>query len=695
MWNFTPAGGAATMIQVPGGGWLKQGITATSGTYATAITVPDSGGPQTTVLEFGAVDNQAALSIDGTMVGTQTTTLTPQVYDITKFAQPGTQHTISVAVKSFKALMANGQYLVPDPAPWSANVALGILRSAMVRVYPSVYISDVFVRTSVANDSLTYDVSLTNTAATDQQVSLSGALSSWNCDANTYPAIATSMVTVPAGMTQVTTVGPISWGLGQSSYWWPNVPYVQGYQAKLHNLKVDMSVGGQVKHEQIVRFGFREIQMKRADAMHVYYYLNGVHVRLHGDNLQGADYDSIINGGQGDAYDTLPGFLPPSAQNAGWPGAVANYQKLNYNFIRVHQELASPYMLDTADELGLMLMGETSIRGSNGDEDFVNGHDNMVNHAKAMVLRDRNHPAIIRWSQSNEPDLESTDSNQFEGDLYTAVNTLDPTRPVSVDGPTNKPYGIGAYGTNFATFGHYNSGLGNYSEEVNATPNQPFGQGEFIWPADSTRKGLMWFATACESMRLQDASDIRPYALLSGFSSIIPGTTSKGMAIETSSDPTAANANHPLFGEDNLPDPWSNPIIERIQNAYNPMLVADEAYWEANKMSDNNGDWPVSTSIPTLTKGSMSSRTLLIFNDTFSGASIDVTWEVHAGSPTGAIASMGTLSSLMVPLGTMATQTVNITAPTSGTQAYLVLRSQKSGTQTTVFEEDGEYFTLN
>jgi hypothetical protein len=542
---------------------------------------------------------------------------------------------------------------------------------------------------------LTYDVSLTNTAATDQQVSLSGALSSWNCDANTYPAIPTSMVTVPAGMTQVTTVGPISWGLGPTSYWWPNVPYVQGYNAKLHNLTVDMSVGGQVKHEQIVRFGFRDMQMKRADAMHVYYYLNGVHVRLHGDNLQGADYDSIINGGQGDAYDTLPGFLPPSGQNAGWPGAIANYQKLNYNFVRVHQELAAPYMLDTADELGLMLMGETSIRGSNGDEDFVNGHDNMVNHAKAMVLRDRNHPAIIRWSQSNEPDLESTDSNQFEGDLYTAINTLDPTRPVSVDGPTNRPYGIAAYGTNFATFGHYNSGLGNYSEQVNATPNQPFGQGEFIWPADSTRKGLMWFATSCVSMRQQDASDIRPYALLSGFSSIIPGTTSKGMAIETSSDPTAPGANHPLFGEDNLPDPWSNAIIERIQNAYNPMLVADQAYWEANKMSDTSGDWPVSTSIPTLTKGSMSSRTLLIFNDTFSGTSIDVTWEVHADSPTGTIASMGTLSSVMVPLGTMATQTINITAPSSGTQAYLVLRSQKSGTQTTVFEEDGEYFTLN
>jgi hypothetical protein len=162
------------------------------------------------------------------------------------------------------------------------------------------------------------------------------------------------------------------------------------------------------------------------------------------------------------------------------------------------------------------------------------------------------------------------------------------------------------------------------------------------------------------------------------------------MAIESYGAPQ-----HPLFGEDNLPDPWSNPIIERIQNAYNPLLVMDQAYWEANKLSDDNGDCPVAGAVPTLAKGSMSSRTLLVFNDTFSGTSIDVTWEVHTDSATSAIASTGTLSAVMVPLGTMAMQTINITAPSSGTQAYLVLRAQKTGTQTTVFEEDGEYFTLN
>jgi hypothetical protein len=45
----------------------------------------------------------------------------------------------------------------------------------------------------------------------------------------------------------------------------------------------------------------------------------------------------------------------------------------------------------------------------------------------------------------------------------------------------------------------------------------------------------------------------------------------------------------PLYGEDNLPNPWSNPILVRIQRAMNPVAVAD---WNANRMSNASGDWP-------------------------------------------------------------------------------------------------------
>ena len=679
-WDFTPSGGAKRTIQVPGGGWLKQGISTSSGTYATQITVPDSGAAQSTLIEFGAANFQSTLSVDGTEVGTNTTSFTPSVFDVTKFVTPGKQHAISVLVKGAKALMSNGKYIVPNAAGWSPNVAQGIFRSALLHVYPDVYISDAFVRTSVTNDTLTYDVSITNTGTTSQQVTLSGSLGSWNCDTFTYPAIPDTPVTAAPGTTTTTTIGPIKWGLGTTSYWWPNVPYQSDYQARLHNLKLQLSRGGKAIQSKVIRFGFRQSDRLRADTSHVYYYLNGIRVNYRGDNLQGADYDSIDNGGKGDAYDTFPGFMPPSAQNAGWPQAVRNYQRLNYNFARIHQELAAPYMLDTTDELGLMLMGETAIRGSNNDQDFVAGHDNMVGHAQAMVLRDRNHPSIVRWSQSNEPNDSSTDSTQFETDLFNAMTKLDGTRPISADPfQTGSNYGLPSPG--FATAGHYIGGLSTYTENVNANNNNPYGQGEYIWSKDNTRQGLAWFGTSAMAMRRQDASDVRPYALLSGWGSVIPGVMASKMTIE--------QGGPPLFGEDNLPDPWSSPIIRRIQHGFSAVLVADQAYWESNKMSNTNGDWPAS--VPTIAKGATRATTLLIFNDTFAGTSIDITWEVHADSATGTMGASGTLT-VDVPLASMVTKSITMTAPSSGTKCYLVLRAAKNGT--TLFEETDESFTL-
>ena len=64
---------------------------------------------------------------------------------------------------------------------------------------------------------------------------------------------------------------------------------------------------------------------------------------------------------------------------------------------------ATPYMLDVADERGLMIQDETAIRGSNNRENFVAGRDNMIKHLADLVKRDRNHASVIRWSQANEP----------------------------------------------------------------------------------------------------------------------------------------------------------------------------------------------------------------------------------------------------------------------------------------------------
>ena len=680
-WSFTPAGQGTTSITVPGGGWYKQGFTNVGeAVYSRTITVPNTGQPQSEWIDFGAVNNQATLSVDGHVVATQTTAFTPSNFDITPYAAPGTTHTISVDVKGRNALKnpANNDYLVPDAAEWSEAIPQGIYRSAFLRVYPAVYVSDTFVRTSVTNQSLSYDVSVTNTSANTRTVTLTGSLASDNGASFSYPALPTSTVTVAAHSTAKVTVGPVAWNLGSSSYWWPNVPYQPGYRAQLHDLAVHASTDDGHTSDASYRFGFRE-SVQNGE----YYYLNGVRVNFRGDDLQGADYDRINNGGKSDAYDTLPGFLPPSSGNGGWPQAVDNYQRLNYNVVRIHQEPASPYMLDVADEMGLMVIDETAIRGTCSCQDFVAGHDNMVNHAQALTVRDRNHPAIIRWSQSNEADISSFDSQPFEQDLYAAMNGSDGTRPISVDTAWNtNPYPNLLNG-NFAVFSHYLDGIGTYGEATVSLPGRPDGEGEYVWNKSNTQQGFEWFATETAAKRGKDASDLRPYALLSAWAGFVPGVKS--------TDFTPEEGGSPVYGADNLPNPWSNPQIQRVQAAFNPIAAIDLPYWSASGISDTSGDFPLPQKVPTYPYNTSVTRNVTVFNDDLRNTSVAFTWTAYQNQVGGTVLGSGT-TNLTIPLGSRVTQPISFTTPANGARVYLVLSTSKSGT--TTFTDSVEYLNL-
>ncbi|MEV0531447.1 RICIN domain-containing protein [Kitasatospora sp. NPDC050463] len=681
-WSFTPAGKSATSITVPGGGWYKQGFTdVREAVYSRSITVPDSGQPQSVWIEFGAVNHQATLSVDGRVVATQTTAFTPSNFDISAYAAPGTTHTISVDVKGREALRnPNGSYLVPDAAEWAESVPQGIYRSAYLRVYPAVYVSDTFVHTSVANRTLSYDVSVTNTSASARSVTLTGSLASDNGTSFSYPTLPGATVNVAAHSTAKVTVGPVAWNLGTTSYWWPNVPYRSGYRAQLHDLAVHAVTDNGRTSDATYRFGFRESTQNGE-----YYYLNGTRVNLRGDSLQGADFDRIDNGGKGDAYDTLPGFLPASQGNGGWRQTVDNYQRLNYNVVRIHQEPGSPYMLDVADEMGLMVIDETAIRGSSNLQDFVNGHDNMVNHARALTLRDRNHPAVVRWSQSNEPGLGSYDSEQFEKDLYAAVNGADGTRPISVDsgpGAPADPYPTMTYG-NFAVFGHYLDGLGTYGESLPSIVGRPDGEGEYVWPACNTKQGFEWFATETAAKRGKDASDLRPYTLLSGWTGFVPGVRTADFTVE--------EGGRPIYGADNLPDPWSNPQIQRIQAAFNPIAAIDLPYWSASGASDTNGTFPLPNSVDSYPYNSAVTRNVTVFNDDLSNTTVGFSWTARLDSPTGTVVGSGS-TNLTIPLGSRTTQQISFTAPANGSRVYLVLSTTKVGS--TTFTDSVEYLNL-
>ncbi len=87
IWSFTPKNGSPTTIQVPGGGWYKQGFTGISeADYERQITIPNVADSQVTKLEFGAVNYQADVYIDSVFVGSQITSFTPSAFDLSAVA---------------------------------------------------------------------------------------------------------------------------------------------------------------------------------------------------------------------------------------------------------------------------------------------------------------------------------------------------------------------------------------------------------------------------------------------------------------------------------------------------------------------------------------------------------------------------------------------------------------------------------
>ncbi len=765
-WEFVPQGGAPTTIEVPGGGWYKQGFDVPSAVYRRTITVPDAVDGQVTRLELGAVNHEATLLVDGREVGTNTTSYTPSVFDVTRFVRPGSSHEIELRVKGRNGLTtepfsgptapgyAGPTYLVPTGVEWSEGIPQGIFRSARLRVYPPVRIADAFVRTSVADRTLTYDVWIANASGAARTVRLEGALRG----AFAYPEIPAETVTVGAGDTRKVTVGPLPWRAGRDSYWWPNVPYRPGYRAALHDLELRVAPpaggarrctsrrrfrihlrkalvrarvtvagrrmkvrrrGGRLTaivdlrglprgryrvairgvtrrgrrvratrryrtcsphatavaavagagHEARYRFGFREVRQVRTR-----YELNGVRVNFRGDSLGEGSYDRIDHGGKGDAFDTYPGFLPPSERNPGWPQAVDNYLRLNMNTVRIHQIPASPYMLDVADERGLMVIGETAIRGSQRRQDFNAGREAFVSHTRDLVLRDRNHASVLRWSQANEPD-GGPDSLAFERQLYDTIKRHDDTRPVSVD-VVSETYEEMTQ-PDFSVFQHYVNEtppflIGGYSDDVHPRDDRPFGKGEFLWPLSATPQVFTWFGTATQKMREKDASDIRPYAMASTWPAVVPGVRSTDYVTEENTKI--------LYGEDNLPDPWSNEQIRRVQQGFHPVLVADSEYWEEQKLSDPAGRWPARP--VTLRSGEPARRRLVVFNDTFAGERVDVRWEL--GAERGAF-------SVDVPLGGRVSHEIAFT-PRAPSRERLVIVAEKDGRE--VFREEEQWFEV-
>ncbi len=356
-WEFKPEGSDWKAIQVPAGGWKTQGFTCDAGIYRTKLTVPAHAGGNLVRVQFDAVNfgadvfagpdeahlKKVAAHVNGWM---------PFDADLTSVAVAGHPLLLQVEVKGREKFKVNGKYTVPEAATWYAGLADGILRGVRLEVLPQVHIENVFVQTKVAPDTIRTLVTVANDSDKEQKVVLGQIFRAeseigmnWNGPRDFIARTPSLSATLAPGERKILNSGLNQWTGGTKSYWWPNVPYRPDYKANLNYLILKLTSGTQT-HQLMQRFGFREFKV-----VGNHYELNGVRCNLRGDNQQEADFGP-------DAYGIKAGFGPPSAGNPGWPQAVDNLLRLNFNVMRIHQVPATPYMLDVCDEKGLMIVAK-------------------------------------------------------------------------------------------------------------------------------------------------------------------------------------------------------------------------------------------------------------------------------------------------------------------------------------------------
>ena len=114
--------------------------------------------------------------------------------------------------------------------------------------------------------------------------------------------------------------------------------------------------------------------------------------------------------------------------------------EVGFNGARLHQKVFEERFLYWADKLGYLVWGEYASWGMG--EYLALAARNFLPEWEAIILRDRNHPAIVTWTPLNEtwyPD--NVQYVRMTEDVYKLTHALDPTRPVNtMSGGTLTPY---------------------------------------------------------------------------------------------------------------------------------------------------------------------------------------------------------------------------------------------------------------
>ncbi|HEV7301685.1 MAG TPA: hypothetical protein VGN72_20270 [Tepidisphaeraceae bacterium] len=408
-------------IKVPADAWTERPELSFGHrvAYRTRVDVPSDLDGRSFLLHFGGHAWITSVFVNGQFVEGRQSTMVPMDFDITRAIKPGQTNTIEVVIK--------GAYYAIDHQPGQLNrsrnqprteqflkyfkwidctyptgkiggeaIQTGLTRPATLIVAGPAYTSDAFVRTSVKDMRLDADVEVTNPQGQAMEVTLKTEAVN-DRTGEVEKTFAPRTLSIPAGGKASAAIGD-KWA--DAKLWWPSESIKD--MPTCYQLRTTLLVDGKPVDVRNTLFGFRELAV---DGRHVT--INGIRWRPHMWNAWGP---------------------------TGSAAALDEYFRWNNRGMRMNA-------LDTEvfDRSGIPGRMSSAWEGMFGNVALENPRmwENWKLHIAQQVKAHRNSPSIWNWEVGNEVGMIT--GRLFFGDkiakhekqmaeVVEVARQLDPTR---------------------------------------------------------------------------------------------------------------------------------------------------------------------------------------------------------------------------------------------------------------------------
>ena len=377
----------------------------TIGWYRKVVSIPENWGDKRVILNFGAVDWEATVWVNGNPIGTHENGYLPFEFDITDALTPGASTLI--VVRAYDA-QDHGEQLAGKQIGWYVRTS-GIWQTVYLEPRSATYIAQCHITPDIDNATATFSVNI------DGDVENTELTLRWNCDE------LSGSVKVSNNDTQFTVSIPSE----QLRLWDVDTP-------NLYDVTLELVAKDAVIDRIFTYFGMRKVSIAKAPGSppatgegggdYQYIYLNNRPIYLLGALNQSFNPEGVYT------------FLTDEAIRTD----VERAKEFGFNFLRLHIKVDEPRLYYWADKLGLLFMCDIPNFGTYTEKAKARFEQTL----RGNIARDYNHPSIISWCNFNETwglggneYKEMTDRQEWVREMYHLAKSLDPTRLIEDNSP--------------------------------------------------------------------------------------------------------------------------------------------------------------------------------------------------------------------------------------------------------------------